>query len=64
MMPLLDNVLDDTVILLPETSFNKAFTRRGRKGLNIELQTLRGNLKHWKSKMIFCDSKIGRVEKK
>lgn len=61
MMPLLGN----TESLLSETSFNsEAFTEQERRGLNLELQTLRGNLKHLKSKMIFYDGEIAKTEAK
>lgn len=63
-MPLLENVLDDTESLLSETSFNGVFTERERSRLNLELQTLRGNLKLLKNKIIFYDSKIRKSEAK
>lgn len=65
MMPIWGgDVLDDTESLMSDTSFDDAFTGKGQKGFNLELKTVRGNLKHFMSKRILYNSEIWKVKEK
>lgn len=58
------SVLNGTQKVISETSFNGAFTEQERRVLNLELQTVHGNLKLLESKRIFYDSEIVQAEAK
>ncbi|XP_057306840.1 uncharacterized protein LOC130645017 [Hydractinia symbiolongicarpus] len=62
----IDEFVDATESVIQDTSFvgpdEGGITPRERKGLDLELQTLRGNLKSLKNKMILYDSEMNKAE--